>query len=97
MFSRTTPRIVRLNEFHVDAWPEGVVLICLNEDMPGIIGNLGTLMAENNINIGAMTLGRTRRGGTAATILNLDSELTSDTLERIKKIQHINDARAVKL
>jgi len=97
LFSRTTPRIVRLNEFHVDAWPEGVVLICLNEDKPGIIGNLGTLMAKNKINIGAMTLGRTHRGGQAATILNLDSELTDETIEQIKKIKHINDARVVKL
>ena len=97
LFSRTTPRIVRLNEFHVDAWPEGVVLICLNEDKPGIIGNLGTLMAKNNIKIGAMTLGRTHRGGSAATILNLDAELTDETIGQIKKIKHINDARAVKL
>ena len=97
LFSRTIPRIVRLNEFTVDIWPEGVVLICLNEDKPGIIGNLGTLMAKNDINIGAMTLGRTRRGGSAATILNLDAELTSDTVAQVKNIEHINDAKAVKL
>ncbi len=97
LFSLTTPRIVRLNDFHLDAWPEGVVLLCLNEDKPGIIGNLGTLMAENGINIGAMTLGRTRRGGQAATILNLDSELTSEIIEQIKQIPYINDAKAVKL
>ncbi len=97
LFSRTTKRIVRLNDFHVDAWPDGVVLICLNEDKPGIIGNLGTLMANNNINIGAMTLGRTRRGGAAATILNLDSELSADLIEQVKKIKHINDAKVVKL
>ncbi len=97
LFSLTTPRIVRLNEFYIDAWPEGVVLICLNEDKPGIIGNLGTLMAENGINIGAMTLGRTRRGGKAATILNLDAELTGDAIKQVKKIKHINDARVVKL
>ena len=97
LFSRTTPRIVRLDEFHVDAWPEGVVLICLNEDKPGIIGALGMLMAENNINIGAMTLGRRRRGGEAATILNLDSELTAAVIEQIKNIKHINDAKVVKL
>ena len=97
LFSRTTPRIVRLNEFHVDALPEGVVLICLNEDKPGIIGALGMLMAENDINIGAMTLGRTRRGGEAATILNLDSELTGGIIEQVKKIDHINDATVVNL
>jgi D-3-phosphoglycerate dehydrogenase len=97
LFGRTIPRIVRLNEFTVDIWPEGVVLICLNEDKPGIIGNLGTLMAKSNINIGAMTLGRTRRGGSAATILNLDSALTADMLEDVKKIQYINDALVVKL
>jgi D-3-phosphoglycerate dehydrogenase len=95
LFSLTTPRIVRLNEFHVDVWPEGVVLICLNEDKPGIIGGLGTLMAKNNINIGAMTLGRTRRGGKAATILNLDAELTHDVLDDVKKIPHVNDAKVV--
>ncbi|MBI5117491.1 phosphoglycerate dehydrogenase [Candidatus Poribacteria bacterium] len=97
LFSRTTPRIVRLNDFHLDALPEGVVLICLNEDKPGIIGNLGTLMAKNSINIAAMTLGRTHRGGAAATILNLDAELGADLIEQVKKIQHINDARVVKL
>jgi D-3-phosphoglycerate dehydrogenase len=97
LFSRTTPRIVRLNKFHVDAWPEGVVLICLNEDKPGIIGALGTLMAENNINIGAMTLGRTGPGGRAATILNLDSELAAAVVEQVKQINHINDAKIVKL
>ncbi|RJP74740.1 MAG: phosphoglycerate dehydrogenase [Candidatus Abyssobacteria bacterium SURF_17] len=97
LFSRTTPRIVRLNEFYLDACPEGVVLICLNEDKPGIIGNLGTLMAQNGINIGAMTLGRTRRGGEAATILNLDSQLTTGIMDDIKQINYINDARVVKL
>jgi D-3-phosphoglycerate dehydrogenase len=97
LFSRTTPRIVRLNEFHVDASPEGVVLICLNEDKPGIIGALGGLMADNGINIGAMTIGRTRRGGKAATILNLDSELTGSVVEQVKKIKHMNDAKVVKL
>jgi D-3-phosphoglycerate dehydrogenase len=97
LFSRTIPRIVRLNEFIVDIWPEGVVLICLNEDKPGIIGNLGTLLAKNNINIGAMTLGRTGRGGKAATILNLDSEVTADGMAQIKDIEHINDAKVVKL
>jgi len=44
-----------------------------------------------------MTLGRTRRGGRAATILNLDSELTSTVVEQVKKIEHINDAKIVKL
>ncbi|MBI4831485.1 MAG: phosphoglycerate dehydrogenase [Candidatus Lindowbacteria bacterium] len=97
LLSRTTPRIVRLNDFHIDALPEGVVLICLNEDKPGIIGNLGTLMAKNNINIGAMTLGRTHRGGAAATILNLDAELSGEIIQQVKRIQYINDARVVKL
>jgi len=54
-------------------------------------------MAESGINIGAMTLGRTRRGGEAATILNLDSELTGSAIEQVKKIRHINDAKVVKL
>jgi hypothetical protein len=44
-----------------------------------------------------MTLGRTRRGGAAATILNLDSELSADLIEQVKKIKHINDAKVVKL
>ncbi|RJP25659.1 MAG: phosphoglycerate dehydrogenase [Candidatus Abyssobacteria bacterium SURF_5] len=95
LFSLTTPRIVRLNEFHVDIWPEGVVLICLNEDKPGIIGGLGTLMANNNINIGAMTLGRTKRGGKAATILNLDAELTAEILDEVKSVKYVNDAKVV--
>jgi D-3-phosphoglycerate dehydrogenase len=96
LFGATQPRIVLIDGYRVEAVPEGVMLICFNEDKPRIIGKLGMLLGENSINIANMTLGRKERGGEAVTVLNLDSDVSNELLKRIKRIKHINDARVVR-
>lgn len=91
------PRLVLIDDYRVEATPEGHILICFNEDKPGIIGNLGTLLAKENINIAFMTLGRKKAGGEAVTILNLDNPLPHSYLAKIKALPHINEARLVHL
>src|SRR5690606_27579285 len=56
------PRIVRIGESHVEARPEGVLLLLENRDRPGIVGQIGTLMGQHQVNIASMSLGRNKAG-----------------------------------
>ncbi|MDG2123981.1 MAG: phosphoglycerate dehydrogenase [Verrucomicrobiales bacterium] len=66
-------RIVRINGSNVEADPEGTILLVENDDTPGIVGRVGTLLGENGINIAQMSLSRNVEGGRALAVLNLDS------------------------
>jgi D-3-phosphoglycerate dehydrogenase len=97
LFTKTEPRIVKIDEFFVEAIPMGCMLIILNWDKPGLIGNLGQLMGEYNINIAAMSFGREKQGGKALTVLNVDSCITPEILDKIKAVPHILSAKSVQL
>ena len=97
LFTKKNPRIVRINEFHVEAIPEGNMVVIDNVDKAGIIGNLGTLLGKHNINVAGMTFGRLKKGGKAISVFNVDSIISPQLLEKIKKIPHIKGARAIKL
>ena len=97
LFTKKDPRIVKINDFYVEAIPHGHMLIIYNQDKPGIIGNLGTLLGKHNINIAGMTFGRLKKGGKAITVLNVDNHVPSKVLEKIKKLKYINEVRAIKL
>lgn len=91
------PRIVRINDYHVDAIPSGVILVLMNEDKPGIIGSVGTILGRNNINISDMTLGRKVVGGRAVTMLNVDSRVSEEVLKEIRQAPHVIDIKMVEL
>lgn len=92
-----SPKIVKINGFSVEATPEGVLLVCYNEDKPGIMGHIGTVLGRNEINIASMTLGRKRKGGPAITVLNLDEKIDNKILKEIEEFPAINTVRLVKL
>ena len=75
----------------------GCMLILQNWDKPGLIGSLGMVMGEYNINIAAMSFGREKQGGRALTVLNVDSCVTGEVLEKVKALPHILSAKAVQL
>jgi D-3-phosphoglycerate dehydrogenase len=97
LFSRGEARIVRINGYHVDVVPEGHLLICTNQDKPGAIRHLSSVLAEDGINIGSMTVGRDRPGGTAVTVVNIDQPPSPQALLRIRSYPIILDARLVQL
>ena len=94
---RREPRIVKIDRYFVEASPEGYMLIIKNEDKPGLIGHLGTLLGEAKINIAGMTNGREKPGGMAITVVNIDNPVPPKVLEQVKKIQHVLDAKLIKL
>ncbi|MDP3142520.1 MAG: phosphoglycerate dehydrogenase [Candidatus Omnitrophota bacterium] len=97
LFSNNQPRIVKINDFYVEAIPQGYMLVAHNQDKPGIIGVLGTILGKNNINIAGMTFGRETAGGKAITVVNIDSPVPPSVLAEIKKAQHILDVKLIKL
>ena len=96
LFSEDDPRIVRINDYHVDAVPEGFMLVCINSDMPGIMGNMGTILGKHNVNIASMTLGRKKQGEQAVTVFNLDNEPPKKTLGEIECLKEIISVKLVK-
>ena len=97
LFGKRELRLVRIDDYRIECDPSGNLLILSNEDMPGIIGNVGTLLGKHKVNIAGMTLGRNVKGGKAVTGLNVDQEVTETVLTEIRKLPHVLEARFVKL
>ena len=96
-FFGATPRIVNVNSRHVEARPHGVVLVLENTDRPGIVGRIGTLLGDHGVNIATMSLSRNQAGGTALTVLNLDTAPSEELLARIRASDDIHSAQVIEL
>ncbi len=83
VFGSSDARVVRIDRFEVKAKLEGDVLICCNRDVPGVVGWIGSLLAEEKLNIADMALGRDNRGGQAIMVISLDSPASDAVLNRI--------------
>lgn len=91
------PRVVKINEYYVEVAPVGEMIFIQNYDVPGIIGSLGTLMGGSGVNIAAMTFGRDKPGGLAISVLNVDSPISPEVLEKIRQIKNIVAAKIVRV
>jgi D-3-phosphoglycerate dehydrogenase len=97
LFGKKEPRIVRIDRFFLDAVPEGYLLVLHNKDKPGVIGNVGTLLGENNINIARLHLGRQSVGGEAVSVWSIDTPLSKGVTEKLLKLPNIISAKLVEL
>jgi len=95
--AKNEPRIVRLNSRPVEVTPNGVVLLLENHDVPGIVGKVGTILGTHTINIASMSLSRNEAGGTALTLLNLDSAPGADVLASLLSDPAIASAKVIQL
>ncbi len=91
------PRIVKMDNYYFELSPQGEIVLVQNRDVPGIIGALGTLFGENGINIATMTFGREKMGGMAISLLNVDSTISSQMLEKVRKIKNILSAKVIRI
>ena len=97
LFGRKELRIVKLNDFIIEALPEGYILLVNNYDRPGVIGNIGTTLGSRDINIATMQFGRDRMGGTAISLLHLDSPLPPGVIGEILRLPNIISVRQIQL
>ena len=88
---------MQIDSYRIDAVPSGYMLIASHVDKPGIIGRVGTILGENNINIAGMQVGREFIGGNAVMVLNIDSAVSDKILKQIRAIEGIQDIKLVTL
>jgi len=96
-FFGVTPRIISINSRPVEARPHGVVLVLENTDRPGMVGRVGTLLGGHGVNIATMSLSRNQAGGTALTVLNLDTTPSEKLLTEIRASEDIHSAQVIEL
>ncbi len=96
-FFGATPRIVSINSRPVEARPRGVILVLENTDRPGMVGRIGTLLGDHHVNIATMSLSRNQAGGTALTVLNLDTAPDPELLAKIRASQDVHSAQVIEL
>jgi D-3-phosphoglycerate dehydrogenase len=96
-FFGATPRIISINSRPVEARPHGVVLVLENTDRPGMVGRIGTLLGDHGVNIATMSLSRNQAGGTALTVLNLDTAPDEELMNDIRANEDIRSAQVIQL
>ena len=90
-------RIVKVDKYSVDVIPEGHLVFVKHKDQPGAIGRVGTLLAEANINIATMQVGRANAGGDAIMMLTIDKYVDDYDVNRLKELDDIFDVTAIDL
>ncbi|WP_174279473.1 phosphoglycerate dehydrogenase [Sphingomonas bacterium] len=96
LFADTAPRLVELFGIKVEADLAGPMLYVVNEDAPGFIGRLGTLLGEAGVNIGTFHLGRRAAGGEAVLLLSVDEAVPADLLARVKALPGVRTAMGLR-
>ena len=95
--SNKKPRIVKINNVYVEAVPSGNILFIRNNDIPGIVGAVGTALGDAKINIAYITFGREKEGATAVSVVNVDSDIPVNVIEGLKKIKGIQFVKMLKV
>ena len=94
-FGKKDIRIVRIDQLHINVRPNGYILLIYNSDQPGMIGLMGTILGEHNINIADMTVGRSRLWELAVTLINVDSPVPRHVLQTIASQKKIDFVKQV--
>lgn len=97
IFGRDIVRLVRINDFFLDADPEGYIVMLYNRDVPGVVGSVGALLGEEKINIARLELGRAHAGGMAVSMIHVDGEPAAQSLERLRQLPNIVSAQLIRL
>jgi D-3-phosphoglycerate dehydrogenase len=90
VFSDGKPRFIQIKGINVDAEIGRHMLYTTNDDVPGIIGILGSTMGKNNVNIANFTLGRASEGGQAIALLYVDAPVSDVVLAELQTTGKFN-------
>jgi len=97
LFGHAMPRLVQLEGHRLEAYLDGPLLIFTHQDLPGIIGRVGTVFGELGINIAQMTVGRATPGGDAIGVLSLDTLPAAGAVAAVLACPGIRSVRVVEL
>ena len=88
---------VKFNDYMIDFIPSGKMIVLHNNDVPNVVGSIGTFLGEKGINIANLHLARTTRGGKVLVIIEVDDDLSSNFLEQLNSIPEIIDVKYIVL
>ncbi len=91
------PRVVRIGEYIIDVAPEGTLLVLKNDDVPGVIGRVGTILGDHGINIAGYHQARLDKGGAALAAVAVDGEVSEGVRKALLDLPEVNSAVVVKL
>ncbi len=91
------PRIVKVNNVYVEAVPSGNILFIRNNDVPGIVGAVGTVLGDAKVNIAYITFGREKEGATAVSVVNVDGEVPAVVIDGLKATKGIQFVKMLKV
>ena len=81
--------MVRVDQFTLEAIPEGHMLLVNTNDRPGVVGNIGTTLGESGINIGQMQFGRELKEGKSLVVLNTDQRVNGEVVEKLRRLPNV--------
>ncbi|REJ67895.1 MAG: phosphoglycerate dehydrogenase [Planctomycetota bacterium] len=97
LFGHNMPRLVRLDDNQLEAYLDGVLMVFPHQDVPGIIGSVGTTLGNHQVNIAQMSVGRSTRGGESIGILNLDEIPPEAAVAEVRAHPAVRDAIVIQL
>jgi D-3-phosphoglycerate dehydrogenase len=99
LFGNDMPRLVRLGEYRLEAYLDGNLMIFSHDDVPGMIGVVGTIFGRHNVNIAQMAVGRAgdNPGGASIGVLNLDEVPPAEAIEEVLQHPSIRSVDVIEL
>jgi D-3-phosphoglycerate dehydrogenase len=97
VFEKSIIRLISVNGVYLDFRPFGTLLYFKNQDTPGVVGKVGTLLGSSGINIASMKLGRVPESGCAVGVVSVDGDLPDSVVQKMKMTPEILDARVLKI
>jgi D-3-phosphoglycerate dehydrogenase len=97
LFGNNMPRLIRLGDWRLEAYLDGNLLVFTHNDVPGIIGAVGTIFGNHKVNIAQMSVGRTAPGGGAIGVLNLDALPPPAAMAEVSGHKDIQSVRIIEL
>src|SRR5690606_29750025 len=95
LFGKDQPRLVDIFGIGIEADLDGNMLYIVNEDAPGFIGRIGSILGEAGINIGTFHLGRRQAGGEAIVLLSVDQPIPADVVEKASQLEGVKTVKAL--
>lgn len=97
VFGNKELRIVGIDQYHIELKPEGNLVLYNNIDRPGMMATVGKILAEANINIAGLSLGRIEKGKDALTAISIDGTIDDNSLKKISRVQGLNNVMMINI
>jgi len=97
VYSSNVAKIVKFNDYFFELKPEGIFLFIYNDDKPGVVGKVGTVLGNNSVNIAGLMLGRDPKTKLALSMVHIDSEISDKVRKELESIDAIKKLKVIKL